>query len=105
VPATAVAGEIRIWGSPADQRHIEALGAGLFPPATGRARACTYRGPESTIAGVYTGVADIAVMARELREPMERMAFEEASSPSPSSSNSPTRASRRIDPRPSSPSS
>lgn len=36
----------------------------------------TLHGPESTLAGVYMDVADLAFMAREIRVPLETMAFE-----------------------------
>jgi phosphate transport system substrate-binding protein len=36
----------------------------------------TLYGPESTMAGLYNGVADLAFMAREMRLPVESMAFE-----------------------------
>lgn len=70
------AGTIRLWGDNADRKVIEALETVY---AAGRPETCfanSLHGPESPIAGVYTGVADLAVMAREVREPMERMAFE-----------------------------
>lgn len=71
-----VRGEIRIWASPEDKALLEALQAGFVqfhPEAHFRN---TLHGPESTFAGVYTDVADLALMARELREPLERMAYE-----------------------------
>lgn len=75
-PLPCSAGPIRVWGDGADRQVIEML------QTVYRARhpaACftnSLHGPESAIAGVYTGVADIAFMAREIREPMERMAYE-----------------------------
>lgn len=72
----ALAGHIRIGGSPQDKRLLDALQedfAQRHPSVTfGQA----LYGPESTLAGVYTGTTDIAFMAREMRLPMERMAFE-----------------------------
>jgi phosphate transport system substrate-binding protein len=74
-PATAVSGEIRIWGSPADAALLRRWSdefSKLQPQA--RIQATLY-GPESTMAGVYCGVADLAFMAREMRLPVESMAF------------------------------
>lgn len=67
---------IRIWGSPEDRPMLLSLEQAFrrrHPEVSIRYH---LYGPESTLAGVYTGVADLAVMAREVREPMERMAFE-----------------------------
>jgi phosphate transport system substrate-binding protein len=75
-PALPVEGELRIWASPADGRLLEGLAEGFrrFHP---QARlAVTLHGPDSTLGGVVGGVADIALMAREMRQPVERMAFE-----------------------------
>jgi phosphate transport system substrate-binding protein len=71
-----VSGTIRVWGSVADRLLIEPLeeGFGTFQP--GITFTNQLHGPESTFAGVYTGVADLAFMAREMRVPMETMAFE-----------------------------
>jgi phosphate transport system substrate-binding protein len=71
-----VSGTIRVWGSPADRPLIEDLEAGFrkFQPSV--TFAGNFHGPESTLAGVYTGAADLAFMAREMRVPMETMAFE-----------------------------
>jgi phosphate transport system substrate-binding protein len=71
-----VSGTIRVWGSPADRRLIEHLEAGFQKIQPGIGFSTTLHGPESTFAGVYTGVADLAFMAREMRVPMESMAFE-----------------------------
>lgn len=75
-PASQMHGEVRVWGSPADRDLISSLQAGFraFHPSV-RFSTRLY-GPESTFASVYTGVADVAFMARELREPLERMAYE-----------------------------
>jgi phosphate transport system substrate-binding protein len=75
-PQTAVQGTFRIWGSPADAALIGDLTRGFerFHPAL-RMSATLY-GPESTMAGLYNGVADLAFMAREMRLPVESMAFE-----------------------------
>ncbi|MCW5548646.1 MAG: substrate-binding domain-containing protein [Opitutaceae bacterium] len=71
-----VEGEIRLWGSPADRDLIEDWERGFrqFHPQTGVTT--RLHGPESTLAGVYTGVADLALMAREMRRGPEHMAFE-----------------------------
>jgi phosphate transport system substrate-binding protein len=75
-PQTAVQGTFRICGSPADAALIGDLSRGFerFHPAL-RMSATLY-GPESTMAGLYNGVADLAFMAREMRLPVESMAFE-----------------------------
>ena len=72
----AAADVIRISGSPADASLLQALQEGfqLRHPQVRFTQAL--HGPESTLAGIYTGTADVAFMARELREPLERMAFE-----------------------------
>ena len=75
-PEQQVSGVIRIWGSLPDGWLIEHLEMGfrrLHPSVT---FVETLHGPESTFAGVYTDVADLAFMAREMRVPMETMAFE-----------------------------
>lgn len=75
-PASTLAGTIRISGSPADGALLDALQKDFQARHPQVAFTQSLHGPESTLAGVYTGTADIALMARELREPMERMAFE-----------------------------
>jgi phosphate transport system substrate-binding protein len=67
---------IRISGSAQDRALLEALRNGFRLKHADTGFEFSLHGPESTLAGVYTGSADIAWMARELREPMERMAFE-----------------------------
>ncbi len=74
--ASCSAGTVRVWGDPADRALIEALQAAYRAKAPVTCFINSLYGSESPIAGVYTGVADIAFMAREVREPMERMAFE-----------------------------
>lgn len=74
-PTPPVAHVLRVRGDLADASMIEALEAG-FSQRTGVRFINSLHGPESTLAGVYTGVADIAFMPREIREPMERMAFQ-----------------------------
>ena len=75
-PEMHVAGTVAVSGDAADRDLIEALQAAyvMYQPEV-RFRNNLY-GPESTLAAVYTGTADLAFMAREIREPMERMAFE-----------------------------
>jgi phosphate transport system substrate-binding protein len=74
-PAASVSGEIRIWGSPADAALLRNWSADFsrFQPEA-RIQATLY-GQESTLAGVYCGVADLAFIAREMRLPVENMAF------------------------------
>jgi phosphate transport system substrate-binding protein len=75
-PTAAVSGVIRIWGNPPDGPLIRALAAG-FRRYQPRVRfLVTLHGPEATFAGVYMDVADLAFMPREIRVPLERMAFE-----------------------------
>lgn len=67
---------IRIWASPEDRVLLEALQdafTGLHPDAAFDNR---FHGTESSFAGIYTDVADAALMDREMREPMERMAYQ-----------------------------
>jgi phosphate transport system substrate-binding protein len=75
-PERDVSGTIRIWGSPPDGWLIEHLETGFRKFQPGITFAETLHGPESTFAGIYTDVADLAFMAREMRVPMEAMAFE-----------------------------
>lgn len=72
----SVRGEIRVTGDIEDLELIETLQAefGRYQPGVHFKN--SLHGPESTLAGVYTGTADLAFMAREIREPLERMAFE-----------------------------
>jgi len=74
--ARTVTGTIRVWGSPADARLIHGLET-AFRRTHGAVRfANALHGPESTFGSVNLGVADVAFMARELRVPLETMAFE-----------------------------
>lgn len=75
-PREQVSGEIRIWGSPADRPLLKEWEAGFRTVQTGVTFSEQLHGPESTMAGVYNGVADLAFMGRELRMPVESMAFE-----------------------------
>src|SRR5258706_14128609 len=75
-PQQQVSGDIRIWGSPED-RGLIALWEEGFRRRQPQARVVArLHGPESTIAGIYTGVADIAFVGRELRPPTHNMAFQ-----------------------------
>jgi phosphate transport system substrate-binding protein len=75
VPSVAVMGKIKIWGSPADGPLIAAWDVGFHKLNPEAYVVASLHGPDSTLAGVYTGVADLAFMAREMREPVEQMAF------------------------------
>lgn len=75
-PVQATEGELRIWASPADGGLLASLAAGFRHFQPNVTLALTLNGPDSTLGGVYSGVADIALMAREMRQPVERMAFE-----------------------------
>lgn len=79
-PAAALPGAagvpIRISGSPDDRPLIEALEQGFAATEPQVRFANVLHGPDSTLAGTYTGTIDMAFMARELRQPMERMAYE-----------------------------
>lgn|GEM_PF-311914 len=75
-PAHQVDATLRIWGSPEDRALLDALQSGFLrfhPDARFDNR---LHGPESAFSGVYTGAADVALLSRELREPLERMAYE-----------------------------
>ena len=69
-------GEIRISGSPADHNLLREWEKGFSKLHPGVRFSESLHGPESTIAGVYTGLADLGLMAREIRLPVEKMAFE-----------------------------
>lgn len=75
-PAGRMSGEVRVWGSPADQQLIASLQRGFRAFHPDVKFSTQLYGPESTFASIYTAVADLAFMARELREPLERMAYE-----------------------------
>ncbi|SIT47800.1 conserved exported hypothetical protein [Paraburkholderia piptadeniae] len=75
-PREQVSGEIRIWGSPADGPLLKDWEAGFMKTQAGVTFSEQLHGPESTMAGVYNGVADLAFMGREMRVPVENMAFE-----------------------------
>lgn len=74
--AAELQGTIRLWASPQDTRLVEKWEAGFRKQYPRVEFKNTWHGPESTLAGVYTDVADIALMAREIRRPVEVMAFQ-----------------------------
>jgi phosphate transport system substrate-binding protein len=75
-PQQQITGDIRIWGSPQD-RDLVKLWEDDFRKHQPRARVIAkLHGPESAMAGIYTGVADIAFVGRELRLPTDNMAFQ-----------------------------
>lgn len=67
---------IRSWAAREDAVVIERLQEAFTPRAPGVRFQNAYHGPESAIAGVYTGVADLAWMARETRDRQEIMAYQ-----------------------------
>ena len=73
---TPPASTIRIWASPADGALLGKLETGFRRSHAEVRFANTLHGPESTFASVNMDVADIAFMGRELRVPLETMAFE-----------------------------
>lgn len=75
-PQVRVIGTVRIWASPDDGWLIEELAAGFRKYQPGIRFQTALHGPESSFAAVYMDVADIALMAREIRVPLETMGFE-----------------------------
>jgi phosphate transport system substrate-binding protein len=75
VPGLAPGGEIRVWGSPADGALLKDWEEGFRKFHPDARITASLHGPDSTLAGVYTGVADLAFMAREMKLPVEQMAF------------------------------
>jgi phosphate transport system substrate-binding protein len=75
-PREPVRGDIRIWGSPADRELIAQWDAGFRKHNPDARIVASLHGPESALAGLYTGVADIAFIGRELRLPTDNMAFQ-----------------------------
>jgi len=69
-------GEIRIWGSPEDAKLLADWQTGFRQYHPDASLKTELHGPDSTMAGVYAGVADLAFLSREMRQPVERMAFE-----------------------------
>lgn len=75
-PVHGVAGEIRIWGSAADAGLLRLWEAG-FRAYHPKARfAVKLYGHESALASLYTDVADVAFVGRELRTTTDNMAFQ-----------------------------
>ena len=75
-PQQQVRGDIRIWGSPEDRDLIKLWEDGFRKRHPQARIVAQLHGPESAIAGIYTGMADIAFVGRELRLPVDRMAFQ-----------------------------
>ena len=75
-PEVAVSGPIRIWGSPDDAGLLADWDRGFREFQPGANLATSLHGSESALAGIYTGVADIAFVGRELRLPVDNMAFQ-----------------------------
>ena len=64
-----------IWTSPSDAKLIEDILV-TFKEKNPKVKTEVYiHGPESTLMGLYTNVADMAIMGREMRVPAEFMAF------------------------------
>jgi phosphate transport system substrate-binding protein len=70
-----VSGTIRIAGSPDDERLIQAWETGFRHFNPGAQIVTILHGPDSTMAWLYTGLADFALLERELEVPVEHMAF------------------------------
>ncbi len=75
-PAQLAHGDVRIWGSPDDGPLIAQWSAAFAKLQPDVRVIATLHGPESTMAGIYTGVADLSLIGRELRLPVDNMAFE-----------------------------
>jgi len=75
-PEQQVSGAIRIWGSPEDGGLLKLWEAGFQKYHPEVHLAPQLHGHESAMAGIYTGVAELAFVGRELRLPVENMAFE-----------------------------
>jgi phosphate transport system substrate-binding protein len=75
-PQQQVSGEIRIWGSPEDGDLVKLWEEGFRKHHPNARVVAALHGPESSMAGIYTGVADIAFVGRELRLPTDNMAFQ-----------------------------
>lgn len=76
LPQQKVSGEIRIWGSAEDAGLLKLWEVGFQKYHPQARLTLQLHGPESTMASIYTGVADLAFVGRELRLPVENMAFE-----------------------------
>jgi phosphate transport system substrate-binding protein len=75
-PHDRVQGDIRVWGSPEDAKLVQLWAKGFRARQPDARVTAQLHGPESTIASLYTGVGDIAFVGRELRLPVENMAFQ-----------------------------
>src|SRR5258706_14114528 len=75
-PQQQVGGDIRIWGSPADRGLVALWEEGFRKHHPDAHVVASLYGPESALASIYTGVADIAFIGRELRLPTDNMAFQ-----------------------------
>jgi phosphate transport system substrate-binding protein len=75
-PREKIEGEIRIWGTPPDGELLKAWEQGFARLHPGVTFSEKLYGPESAMAGVYNDVADLALMGREMRMPVDSMAFE-----------------------------
>jgi phosphate transport system substrate-binding protein len=71
-----VRGDIRIWGAPEDRGLVKLWEEGFRKHHPQARVVAPLHGPESALAGIYTGVADIAFIGRELRRPTDNMAFQ-----------------------------
>jgi phosphate transport system substrate-binding protein len=76
VPHEQVQGDVRIWGSPEDAGLVKLWADGFQARQPGARVTAALHGPESTIACLYTDMGDIAFIGRELRLPVENMAFQ-----------------------------
>jgi len=75
-PQQQVRGDIRIWGSPEDRGLVALWEEGFRRHQPQTRIVAQLHGPESALAGIYTGVAEIAFVGRELRLPTDNMAFQ-----------------------------
>ena len=73
--ADDITGAIRIWAAPTDAALLRAWGEGFQKLHPAAHVVVTAHGPESAMMGVYTGAADLSLLAREMRLMAEYMAF------------------------------
>ena len=66
---------LRVWGSKNDTALLQAWAQGFEQASPGRHVSFDLRGGETPLMGVYTGVAEVALLTREVRVPAETMAF------------------------------
>jgi phosphate transport system substrate-binding protein len=66
---------VRVWGSKEDSALLKAWAQGFEQAGPGRHVALDLRGGETPLMGVYTSVAEVALLTREVRVPAETMAF------------------------------